>query len=92
MENNYYNNTVNLEKYFIDICKSSPTIVLNTQCGQGKYKFMNITYRHNKMVLEFHLLEDDNFEDSYKINTQIGKKCYLTANQFLFVFDYRAYT
>ena len=92
MENNYYRTKVDLEQYFRDICKISPTIVLNTQCGTGKYKFMNITYRHNKMVLEFHLLEDANFEDSYKIYDKIGNKCYLTANQFLFAFEYHAYS
>jgi len=73
-----------------EICKQKPHLILRTQCGVGKYMFMNFCYKNNKIVLEFKLIKDDYYEDSDKILYNIGEVCYLTANQYLYAYEYQA--
>ena len=73
-----------------EICKQKPHLILRTQCGVGKYMFTNFSYRNDRLVLEFKLIKDSNYEDSDKISYNIGEKCYLTANQYLYAYEYQA--
>ena len=73
-----------------EMCKQKPHLILKTQCGVGKYVFSNITYKGNKLVLEFKLVKDSNYQDSDKISYNIGEVCYLTANQYLYAYEYQA--
>ena len=73
-----------------EMCKQKPHLVLRTQCGIGKYVFNSFCYRNNQFVLEFKLVKDSNYEDSDKISYNIGEVCYLTANQYLYAYEYQA--
>jgi len=73
-----------------EMCKQKPHLILRTQCGVGKYMFTNFSYRNDRLVLEFKLIKDSNYEDSDKIFYNIGEKCYLTANQYLYAYEYQA--
>ena len=73
-----------------EICKQKPHLILRTQCGVGKYMFTNFSYRNDRLVLEFKLIKDSNYQDSDKISYNIGEKCYLTANQYLYAYEYQA--
>ena len=79
------------ENFINEICSNNPHLVLRTQCGTGKYEFNKISYRKEKLVLEFRLVKDDDYQDTDKISYVIGDLCYLTANQFLFAYNYQAY-
>ena len=81
----------NDEKYINEICNNNPHIVLRTQCGTGKYSFNKLTYRKERLVLEFRLVKDYQYKDTDKISYVIGDKCFLTASQFLFAYNYQAY-
>ena len=80
------------EKLITEICNNSPHLVLRTQCGTGKYVFSKITYRKEKLVLEFKLVRDGQYQETDKISYVIGDMCYLTASQFLFAYNYQAYS
>ena len=56
------------EKLITEICNNSPHLVLRTQCGTGKYVFSKITYRKEKLVLEFKLVRDGQYQDTDKIS------------------------
>ena len=73
-----------------EMCKQKPHLILRTQCGIGKYMFMNFCFKNDKIVLEFKLIRDDCYEDSDKILYNIGEVCYLTANQYLYAYEYQA--
>jgi len=73
-----------------EMCKQKPHLILRTQCGIGKYVFKNFRYRNNQFVLEFRLVKDSNYQDSDKIFYNIGEVCYLTANQYLYAYEYQA--
>ena len=79
------------ENFITEICNNNPHLVLRTQCGTGKYVFSKITYRKEKLVLEFKLVRDNMYQDTEEISCVIGNMCYLTANQFLFAYNYQAY-
>jgi len=76
--------------YIAEICRQKPHLILKTQCGVGKYVFSNFSYRNNKLVLEFKLVKDSDYKDSDKISYNIGEVCYLTANQYLYAYEYQA--
>ena len=73
-----------------EMCKQKPHLVLRTQCGIGKYVFTHFCYRNNRFFLEFKLVKDINYQDSDKISYNIGEVCYLTANQYLYAYEYQA--
>ena len=73
-----------------EMCKQKPHLILKTQCGIGKYIFSNFSYKNNQLVLEFKLVKDSNYQDSDKISYNIGEVCYLTANQYLYAYEYQA--
>ena len=73
-----------------EMCKQKPHLILRTQCGIGKYVFKKFCYINNKFVLEFRLVKDSYYQDSDKIFYKIGGVCYLTANQYLYAYEYQA--
>ena len=73
------------------ICNQNPYIILKTQCGTGRYSFQNISYRNDELLLEFKLINDDNYGDTENIAYNIGNMCFLTASQYLYAFEYQAY-
>ena len=79
------------EKYINEICSNSPHLILRTQCGTGKYIFSKIKYKKERLVIEFKLVKDYQYQDTDKISCVIGDMCYLTASQFLFAYNYQAY-
>ena len=76
-------------EYLAEICKMTPRIHIGTQCGVGKYRFHSIGYRNNELVLEFILLMDER-TDTESIRYNIGTRCFLTATQYLFAYEYNA--
>ena len=91
-ETNKILNQVNSTGYLSQICNQNPYIILKTQCGTGKYSFQNISYRNEELVLEFKLIEDDKYDDTKSIAYNIGDMCFLTASQYLYAFEYQAYS
>ena len=85
-------NQVNNTGYLSQICNQNPFIILKTQCGTGRYSFQNISYLNDELVLEFKLIKDEDFGDTESIAYNIGKICFLTASQYLYVYEYQAYT
>jgi len=89
-QNNQKIEEMNDTKYIAEVCRQKPHLILRTQCGIGKYVFSNFCYRNDKFVLEFKLVKDSNYEDHDKISYNIGEVCYLTANQYLYAYEYQA--
>ena len=90
-EKNKILNQVNSTEYLSQICNQNPYIILKTQCGTGRYSFQNISYKNNELMLEFKLINDDNYGDTENIAYNIGEMCFLTASQYLYAFEYQAH-
>ena len=91
IEKNKILNQVNSTEYLSQICNQNPYIILKTQCGTGRYSFQNISYKNNELMLEFKLINDDNYGDTENIAYNIGEMCFLTASQYLYAFEYQAH-
>ena len=78
-------------EYIQEICKTSPTITIGTQCGVGTYEFKSIGYRDEELIIEFSLVMDKKHTDCEKISYNLGTRCVLTASQYLYAYDYNAY-
>ena len=89
-QNNQKIKEMNDTECIAEMCRQKPHLILRTQCGIGKYVFSNFCYRNDKFVLEFKLVKDSNYEDYDKISYNIGEVCYLTANQYLYAYEYQA--
>tara|TARA_Y100001960_G_C14527273_1_gene754304 strand:+ start:167 stop:460 length:294 start_codon:yes stop_codon:yes gene_type:complete len=77
--------------FFSKLCGDSPFLVINTPCGVGKYKFNKIGYdSEDNMVLEYVLVNDNNYSDSKNISHNLGKFYYLSATQLLYAFKFYA--
>ena len=90
-ETNKILNQLDNTGYLSQICNQNQYIILKTQCGTGRYSFQNISYRNDELVLEFKLINDDNYGDTENIAYNIGNMCFLTASQYLYAFEYQAY-
>ena len=55
------------------------------------YQFKSIGYRDNELVLEFKLVMNQKHTDCDRIAYNIGKRCVLTAAQYLYAYEYNAY-
>ena len=82
---------INQAEYLQEICKETPQITIGTQCGVGMYKFKSIGYRDNELVLEFKLVMDNKRTDCERIACNIGDRCVLTAEQYLYAYEYNAF-
>ena len=90
-ETNKMFNQVDSTGCLSQICNQNPYIILKTQCGTGRYSFQNISYKNDELLLEFKLINDDNYGDTENIEYNIGNMCFLTASQYLYAFEYQAY-
>ena len=89
MNNNIEKRLRKLE-YLNEVCVHSPSLLIDTKCGIARYKFNKIGYRDNKLLIEFKLLTDSNNNDVTTILHNIGNKCYLTVDQFLYALKFFA--
>ena len=80
---------MNLE-YLNEVCIHSPSLLIDTKCGVGRYKFNKIGYQDDQLIIEFKLLVDSNNRDITNILYSIGNKCYLTVDQFLYALKFYA--
>ena len=83
---NTYGTDTRSADYLYMVCREYPLLVISTESGIGKYHFSSIGFRHNKMLIEFNLIMDNNFLDSEVISENIGDKYYLTVDQFLIAY------
>ena len=82
---------INDKLYFSKLCNDSPYLIINTECGIGKYKFNKIGYNNNnEMILEYILTNDSTYKDSNNILHSLGKYYYLSATQLLYAFKFYA--
>ena len=78
-------------KYFTDLCKQLPLLVIKTQCGVGKYQFSSIGIsKSSNLVIKYKLISDSDFKDNEKIAYYLGDYCYFNAEQFLYACKYYA--
>jgi hypothetical protein len=74
-------------KYLMMLCNENPDIVIKTDFGIGKYKFVKFNELQGSLVLQFELLEDNKFKDTGNINSNIGNTCFLSISQYLYVYN-----
>ena len=74
-------------KYLMMLCQEKPDVLIKTEFGIGKYKFVKFNELQGNLVLEFQLLEDNHFKDTKSINTNIGNTCFLSVPQYLYVYS-----
>ena len=86
LDNKEYNELMDTTNCINALCEQKPMMVINTQCGTGKYRFKKVGYKDGGLLMEFILIHDSDFEDTDKIYHKIGDYCYLTVNQFLYAY------
>ena len=74
-------------KYLLLLCKEKPDLIIRTEFGLGKYKFVKFNELKGNLMLEFNLLEDKHFKDTNSINSNIGSTCFLSIHQYLYVYS-----
>ena len=74
-------------KYLMLLCNEQPNIVIKTEFGLGKFKFMKFGELQGNLVLEFNLLDDKNFKDTNSIHSHIGNTCFLSIPQYLYIYN-----
>tara|TARA_B110000438_G_scaffold282464_1_gene309542 strand:+ start:590 stop:892 length:303 start_codon:yes stop_codon:yes gene_type:complete len=72
-------------KYVMMLCNDNPSIALKTEYGIGLYKFMKFNEIKGTLVLEFNLLKNSKFKDTGQIYDKMGKTCFLSVEQYLYV-------
>ena len=77
-------------EYLNEVCLHSPSLLIDTKCGVGRYKFNKIGYENDQLIIEFELLIDSANRDVTNILHTIGNKCYLTVDQFLYALKFYA--
>ena len=77
--------------YLYKVCRDHPLLVISTPHGIGKYHFNCIGYKNSQLLIEFILVIDNKFNDSYAISTELGYKYYLTISQFLLAYKNLAF-
>ena len=77
-------------EYLNEVCVHSPSLLIDTKCGVGRYKFNKIGYQNDKLIIEVKLLMDSANRDITNIVHTIGNKCYLTVDQFLYALKFYA--
>tara|TARA_B100001741_G_scaffold295310_1_gene278271 strand:+ start:262 stop:564 length:303 start_codon:yes stop_codon:yes gene_type:complete len=73
-------------KYLMMLCNDKPNIILRTEFGIGQYKFIKFNELKGNLVLEFNLLENTQFKDTGQIYDNMGKTCFLSIEQYLYVY------
>ena len=77
-------------EYLNEVCLHSPSLLIDTKCGVGRYKFNKIGYQNDQLIIEVKLLMDSANRDITNIVHTIGNKCYLTVDQFLYALKFYA--
>jgi len=83
-----YNDLINTTDCINALCKQKPMMVINTQCGTGKYRFRKLGYKDGDLLMEFMLIHDSDFKDTDVIYHKLGDYCYLTLDQFLYAYKH----
>tara|TARA_B100000427_G_scaffold290407_1_gene266622 strand:+ start:921 stop:1202 length:282 start_codon:yes stop_codon:yes gene_type:complete len=86
LNKNEYGELMNTTDCINALCEQKPMMIINTQCGTGKYRFKKVGYKDGGLLMEFILIHDSDFEDTEKIFHKIGDYCYLTVDQFLYAY------
>jgi hypothetical protein len=86
LNKNEYGELMNTTDCINALCEQKPMMIINTQCGTGKYRFKKVGYKDGGLLMEFILIHDSDFEDTEKIYHKIGDYCYLTVDQFLYAY------
>ena len=91
MENiNKINSSNNTEKtkYLKILCNEKSDIILKTEFGIGRYKFVDFQELKGSLMLEFKLLKDSKYNDTKNIYNNIGSCCFLSIEQYLCSYSY----
>jgi len=86
LDNKEYNELMDTTNCINALCEQKPMMVINTQCGTGKYRFKKVGYKDGGLLMEFTLINDSGFKDTETIYHKIGDYCYLTVDQFLYAY------
>ena len=81
-----YSELINTTDCINALCAQKPMLVINTECGTGKYRFRKVGYKDGSILMEFVLIHDSGFKDTDVIYHKLGDHCYLTLNQFLYAY------
>ncbi len=87
---NTINNTLNNDetKYIKILCNEKADIILKTEFGTGRYKFVEFRELKGNIMLQFQLLKDKKYSDTGNIYDHIGDCCFLTVEQYLYSYSY----
>ena len=90
MNNKIINNKIinDTTKYLEILCQEKSDIVLKTEFGTGRYKFVEFKELQGNIMLEFKLLKDLKFNDTKNIYDHIGGCCFLSIEQYLYSYSY----
>ena len=83
-------NEINQAQYLNEICKESPYIVLRTECGKVQYRFNEVTFKNNELLLAFKLMKNSKYKATKTIQNMVGDNCYLKPAEFLCLFNHTA--
>ena len=86
LNKNEYGELMNTTDCINALCEQKPMMIINTQCGTGKYRFKKVGYKDGGLLMEFILIHDSDFEDTETIFHKIGDYCYLTVDQSLYAY------
>ena len=75
-------------KYIKILCDEKSDIVLKTEFGIGRYKFVDFQELKGNLMLEFKLLKDSKYHDTKNIYEHIGSCCFLSIEQYLCSYSY----
>ena len=75
-------------KYLKMLCKEKSDIILKTEFGTGRYKFVEFKELRGNLMLEFKLLKDSKYNDTKNIYEHIGSCCFLSIEQYLCSYSY----
>ena len=86
-ENNK-NTKIDEREYIEILCNEKSDIVLKTEFGTGRYKFVEFKELQGNVMLEFKLLKDSKYHDTKNIYEHIGGSCFLSIEQYLCCYSY----
>ena len=87
---NNKNSQIDEKKYIKILCNEKSDIVLKTEFGTGRYKFVEFKELQGNVMLEFKLLKDSKYNDTKNIYEHIGECCFLSIEQYLCCYSYCA--
>tara|TARA_B100001250_G_C19574426_1_gene689084 strand:+ start:429 stop:716 length:288 start_codon:yes stop_codon:yes gene_type:complete len=85
---NNKNSQIDEKKYIKILCNEKSDIVLKTEFGTGRYKFVEFKELQGNVMLEFKLLKDSKYNDTKNIYEHIGECCFLSIEQYLYCYSY----